>query len=87
MRTRKIAVRFLVWVNGVLQDAEVETPLPDTSISSALNVLITGFVPNNRRYNEFIFPTSRSTELVEYNKVSASLKLPHMCYSLTPTIW
>ena len=63
------AVRYVVMVDGKVQDAEIEEALSHGSVTTALNFPITN--GNNRNYRDVVFDITRASELEEYVKVIA----------------
>ena len=51
LKSKKWAVRFVVTVDGNVQDAEIEAPI--SSVTAALNVDVTG--ETNMKYSAFVF--------------------------------
>ena len=60
-------MRFVVTVVGKIKDAEIEDVFPVSNVETALDVEISGESP--KKYKDVMFPTAKSTELVEYVKV------------------
>ena len=73
LKNKVYAVRYVVMVNGKVQDAEIEEALPRDRVMTALNFPITN--GNNRNYRDVMFDASRTSELEEYVKVTTKENL------------
>ena len=71
-------MRFVVTVDGNVQDAEIGAPI--SSVTTALNVDVRG--ETNVKYSAFVFDTARASELVEYDKVCIVINLHLNCIKL-----
>ena len=73
LKNKVWAVRYVVTVDGKVQDAEIEASLSHGRVMTALNFPITD--GNNRNYRDIMFDVTRATELEEYVKVITKIMI------------